>query len=101
MDLSPYLETLRRELQASAAPGCPEVHHAAELLTGSLDAAARLTLLEVLSHAAAEITTRLTNASVAVRVHGLDADFLFTELSTAEDEPAPPVGPPVLDGGDL
>jgi hypothetical protein len=101
MDLSPYLETLRRELAASAAPGGPEVLHAAELLTGSLDAAARLTLLELLSDAAAEITTRLGSASVDVRLHGRDADFMVTELSAPEDEPAAPVGPPVVDGGDL
>ena len=56
MELSPYLETLQRELHAAAAPGGPEVTRTAELLSGSLDAAARLCLLEALSDAAAEIT---------------------------------------------
>ena len=90
MDLAPYLETLRRELTASAAPGGTEVLRAAELLTGSLDAAARLTLLELLSDAAAEITTRLGNASVDVRLHGRDADFVVTELAAPEEVPPPP-----------
>jgi hypothetical protein len=105
MDLSPYLETLRRELVASAAPGGPDVRHAADLLTGSLDAAARLTMLELLSDAAAEITTRLGTASVDVRLHGRDADFLVTELATPEEAaptpPAAPVTPVPADGGEL
>jgi hypothetical protein len=103
MDLSPYLDTLRRELVASAAPGGPDVRHAAELLTGSLDAAARLTLLELLSDAAAEITTRLGTATVDVRLHGRDADFLVTELSMPEEAvPAPTVAPVApLEGGEL
>jgi hypothetical protein len=99
--LSPYLDTLRRELVASAAPGGADVHHAADLLTGALDAAARLTMLELLSDAAAEITTRLGTASVDVRLHGRDADFLVTELSTPDEEVPTPLAPPPLDGGDL
>jgi hypothetical protein len=101
MDLSPYLENLRRELIASAAPGGTDVRNAAELLTGSLDAAARLTLLELLSDAAAEITTRLGSATVDVRLRGRDADFQITELSPPEEPPAAPVTPPVADGADL
>ncbi len=101
MDLSPYLDNLRRELTASAGPGGPEVHRAAELLTGSLDAAARLTLLELLSDAAAEVTTRLGPATVEVRLRGRDADFQVTELSAQDEEPTAPAGPPVVDGGDL
>jgi Arc-like DNA binding domain len=105
MDLSPYLDTLRRELVASAAPGGSDVRHAADLLTGSLDAAARLTMLELLSDAAAEITTRLGTATVDVRLHGRDADFLVTELSTPEEAvpgpPAPPVALPPVEAGEL
>jgi hypothetical protein len=101
MDLSPYLDTLRRELLVSAAPGGADVRHAAELLTGSLDAAARLTMLELLSDASAEITTRLGTASVDVRLHGRDADFVVTELSPPDEEVPAPVAPPPVEGGDL
>src|SRR5205814_960825 len=52
MDLSPYLEALRRDLAASAAPGGPDIARAADLLGGSLEASARLCLLEALSDAA-------------------------------------------------
>jgi hypothetical protein len=99
MDLTPYLDTLRRDLAASAAPGGPEVLRAAELLMGSLDAAARLCLLELLADAAAEITTRLGSATIDVRLRGRDADLVVTELAT----PPPTTPPPAagVDGGDL
>src|SRR5436305_6861841 len=98
MELSPYLETLQRELHAAAAPGGPEVTRTAELLSGSLDAAARLCLLEALSDAAAEITGKLGTASVEVRLRGRNADFAVTELAEPIDPPGWPPGPPVPPG---
>jgi hypothetical protein len=95
MDLTPYLETLRADLAAAAAPGGPETARAAELLAHSLEASARLVMLEVLSDAAAEITTRLTDAAVEVRLRGREADLV---VSRAAESP-PEV--PVPDGGDL
>src|SRR5438067_600416 len=86
MELSPYLDGLRRELHAAAAPGGPEVTRTAELLTGALDAAARLCLMEALGDAAAEITSKLDSATVEVRLRGRDADFVVTPLA----EPTPP-----------
>jgi hypothetical protein len=88
MELSPYLEALRRDLAAAAAPAGPEVASAAELLGGSLEASARLCLLEALSDAAAEITTKLTHNAVEVRLRGREAQFVVTE-----SEPAPAVAP--------
>ena len=73
MELTPYLDGLRRDLAAAAAPGGPEVQQAAELLGGSLDASARLCLLEALSDAAAEITTKLDGGSVDIRLRGREA----------------------------
>jgi hypothetical protein len=98
MELTPYLESLRRDLAASAAPGGPEVARAAELLAGALDASARLALLEVLSDAAAEITAALDDVAVDVRLRGRDdADLVIT----AVDHPAPaafPADAPDADG---
>ena len=96
MDLTPYLEALRADLAAVAAPGGPDTVRAAELLSHSLEASARLVLLEALSDAAAEITTRLGESSVEVRLRGRDADLVVTHATTAPAEPAP-----VVDGGDL
>jgi|SRR5947207_13066630 len=99
MDLSPYLEALRRDLAASAAPGGPDIARAADLLGGSLEASARLCLLEALSDAAAEITTRLNAASVEVRLRGREADFVVTDTTPQPAPAAPP--PPTADGADL
>ncbi len=103
MDLTPYLETLRSDLAAAAAPGGPETTRAAELLGHSLESSARLALLEALSDAAAEITTRLTDASVEVRLRGREADLVVTQVSTeppvSPDAPLPPGLS--TDGGDL
>ena len=101
MDLTPYLETLRADLAAAAAPGGPETTRAAELLGHSLESSARLALLEALSDAAAEITTRLHDASVEVRLRGRDADLVVTH-TTVEPPVAPPAAPGAgADGGDL
>src|SRR3954451_7761362 len=100
MDLTPYLETLRAGLAAAAAPGGPETTRAAELLGHSLEASARLAFLEALSDAAAEITTQLRDATVEVRLRGLDADLVVTDTSFEPDTAAPVAVPPP-DGGDL
>ena len=99
MDLTPYLESLRADLTAAAAPGGPETTRAAELLGHSLESSARLALLEALSDAAAEITTRLHDASVEVRLRGRDADLVVTH--TATEPPVAPPAAPAADGGDL
>ncbi|HEV7963695.1 MAG TPA: toxin-antitoxin system HicB family antitoxin [Actinoplanes sp.] len=98
MDLTPYLETLRADLAAAAAPGGPETARAAELLGHSLEASARLALLEALSDAAAEITTRLQDGSVEVRLRGRSADFVVNQATVEPDVAAPG---PALDTGDL
>jgi hypothetical protein len=99
MDLTPYLEALRADLAAAAAPGGPETTRAAEMLGHSLEASARLALLEALSDAAAEITTRLTDATVEVRLRGREADLVVT--NTAPEQPDPPPPPPSGAEGDL
>ncbi|MGK5685350.1 hypothetical protein [Actinoplanes sp. URMC 104] len=102
MDLTPYLESLRADLAAAAAPAGPEIQRAAELLGHSLEASARLALLEALSDAAAEITTRLPDATVEVRLRGRDADLAVSRHAPPPpDPPAAPVAPAAADGGDL
>jgi hypothetical protein len=98
MDLTPYLEALRADLTAAAAPGGPETAKAAELLGHSLEASARLALLEALSDAAAEITTRLRDASVEVRLRGREADLVVNHEVAG---PAVQQPPAAVDGGDL
>jgi hypothetical protein len=100
MDLTPYIEGLRRDLNATAEPGGPDVTRAAELLTGSMEASARLCLLEALSDAAAEITTKLGTATVDVRLRGRDADLTVTQLAPEPQEQVAPA-PVTADSGEL
>jgi len=97
MDLTPYLEALSADLAAAAAPGGPDTAKAAQLLGHSLEASARLAMLEVLSDAAAEITTRLRDTSVEVRLRGREADLVVNQAAAVREEAAAPL----VDGGDL
>ncbi|QKW25117.1 toxin-antitoxin system HicB family antitoxin [Streptomyces seoulensis] len=78
MDLTPYVDTLRRELAVAAEAGGDEARELAERLTAPLESATRLTMLHVLSAAMDEITRELAPGSVDVRLRGLDPDFVVT-----------------------
>ncbi|GAA2911999.1 hypothetical protein GCM10010517_78570 [Streptosporangium fragile] len=78
MDLTPYVDNLRRELAVAAEAGGPDARALAERLTAPLESAVRLTLLEALSAAAGEITRDLAPGSVDIRLRGRDPDFLVT-----------------------
>ncbi|GGV88243.1 hypothetical protein GCM10015535_39120 [Streptomyces gelaticus] len=92
MDLTPYVDTLRRELAVAAEAGGENARELAERLTAPLESATRLTMLNVLSAAMDEITRELAPGSVDVRLRGLDPDFVVT-LPPAGDGPAEPAAP--------
>ncbi|MFJ8976178.1 toxin-antitoxin system HicB family antitoxin [Streptomyces sp. NPDC102282] len=99
MDLTPYVDTLRRELAVAAEAGGEEARELAERLTAPLESATRLTMLNVLSAAMDEITRELAPGSVDVRLRGLDPDFVVTRPAGAEayeagDRPAEPLKAP-------
>jgi hypothetical protein len=75
MDLTPYLDDLRRELLAAAGAGDAEASALAERLTAAVVSATRLTMLDVLSAAADEITRDLVPGSVEVRLRGRNPSF--------------------------
>lgn len=87
MDITPYVDGLRKDLVASAQSGGPEVGEAAERLAQALDPALRMVLLEAFSHATAEITASLAGslegASVDVRLKGREPQFVVTLPPTA------------------
>jgi hypothetical protein len=93
MDLTPYVDTLRRELAVAAEAGGDEARELAERLTAPLESATRLTMLSVLSAAMGEITRELAPGSVDVRLRGLDPDFVVTLPPTEGDSPAEPTAP--------
>ncbi|MEU3740459.1 hypothetical protein AB0E78_25780 [Streptomyces sp. NPDC032198] len=95
MDLTPYVDTLRRELAVAAEAGGEDARELADRLTAPLESATRLTMLNVLSAAMDEITRELAPGSVDVRLRGLDPDFVVTLPPTdsgttdPSDAPAP------------
>jgi hypothetical protein len=99
MDLSEYTEMLRREVASVTKFGGEEFARTAEMLADAMESSVRLTLLEVLSAAAAEITTRLDGAAIDVRLSGGEPDFV---VSTTPGEPAgEPSGPAGPGSGDV
>jgi len=101
MDLTPHVDNLRRELATAAEAVGEDARALAERLTTQVESAARLTLLEALSAAAAEITRDLAPGSVDVRLRGRDPEFVVTAPPAeppapgAADAPLPP--PPAAD----
>ena len=94
MDITPYVDNLRRDLVAAAEAGGPEVRQAAERLALALDPSARLALMEAISQAAAEITTEMPAGGVDVRLAGRELDFVVQSPAAA---PTPPPAPPSPD----
>ncbi|MGB3437953.1 MAG: toxin-antitoxin system HicB family antitoxin [Actinophytocola sp.] len=78
MDLTPYVDHVRRELVVAAEAGGDDARALAERLTAPLASAIRLTLLEALSAAADEITRELAPGSVEVRLRSGEAAFAVT-----------------------
>ena len=71
MELSEYVGELRRELATITRFASEDITRAAEMLTEALDSSVRLTLLDVLSAAAADIADRhqVNIALVECRLH--------------------------------
>src|SRR5262245_20313456 len=78
MDLTSYVSNLGREFATLAEAGGEEARALVERLTGPLESAIRMTLLEALSAAADEITRDLAPGSVELRLRGRDPNFVVT-----------------------
>ena len=91
MELQRYVDDVGRQLAAAAEVGGEEARQWAERLASSLDSVVRLTLLEALDEAAAEITRDLAPGSVDVRLRGREPEFVVTVVqSGAIEEPTEP-----------
>ena len=84
MDLQPYVDAVRHELNLAAAAAGETAQDLADRLSAPLESALRLALLEALSAAAEEITGELAPRSVDVRLRGRDPEFI---VSAPLDEP--------------
>jgi len=88
--LGPYVDKLREQLAAAASAGGEETVALAERLTAALEPAVRLTLLDALSAATAEITSELAPGSAELRLRGGEPEFVVTV------PPAEPAGAEAL-----
>jgi hypothetical protein len=88
MDLTQYVDNVRRELAIAAEAGGDDARALAERLSAPLASAIRLTLLDALSVAADEITRDLAPGSVEVRLRGGDPNFAVTVPAVEPSVPA-------------
>src|SRR5688572_3335429 len=93
MDLTPYVEHLRRDLLVAAEAGGDEARALAERLTAPLDSAVRLMLLDALSAAADEITRELAPGSVELRLRSGEPEFVVSTPAEPAADPSPPAPP--------
>jgi hypothetical protein len=99
MDITPYVEGLRHDLTVAAQAGGDDARAVAERLLLALDPAVRLTVMDALSQAAAEITSELPAGSVDVRLKGREPEFdvdvptMPQQAATGPATPAPPTPP--------
>ena len=104
MDLSPYVESLRRELIASADVAGDDARAVAERLLVALDSSIRLTLIDLLGDVADVITSEIAPGSVELRLRGREPEFVVSAALPPEP-PAPPLpqgppAPPLFEGDD-
>src|SRR5215211_4914550 len=94
MELTSYVETLRRDLAVAAEAGGEDARALAERLTAPLEASIRLMLLDALSAAADDITRELAPGSVELRLRGGEPEFVVTPVPADEPDEPPPAAPP-------
>ncbi|GAA1155206.1 pilus assembly protein HicB [Ornithinicoccus hortensis] len=87
MELSTYIARLRQEVAAATELGGPEVVAGADRLLLALEPAVRLTLMEAITDAAAEISAELPAGNVDTRLRGRGVEFVVESIAPAEDEP--------------
>jgi hypothetical protein len=100
MDITQFVEALRRDLSQAAEAGTDEIRSAAERLALALDPAVRLTLMDALSQAASEITNELEGTEVEVRLKGREPIFVVTGHGPMPPPESPSEPPRGAEAGD-
>jgi hypothetical protein len=86
MEMTEYVESIRRQFAAGAEAGGDEAKALAERLFAPLESAIRLALQDALVAAAEEITCELAPGSVELRLRGREPEFVVS-LPPAEPSP--------------
>ena len=84
MDLQPYVDSVRHELNVVGRAGGDDAATLVDRLTAPLESAIRLVLLDALSAGAEEITRDLAPRSVEVRLRGRDPELVVTAPAAPE-----------------
>jgi hypothetical protein len=109
MDITRFIDGLRRDLVSASDAAGPDGQAAAERILRALDPAVRLMVMELLAQAAAEISADLPAGMVDVRLRGREPELVVDVPATAgrPEHPAPPAPPappaaptPEGEGGD-
>jgi hypothetical protein len=87
MDINGLIDNLRTDLSRSADVGGADVKAAAERLLNALEPAVRLTLMDALSQAAAEVRGALPGVAIDVRLNGRDPVFVVDTARAAAPPP--------------
>lgn len=92
MDLTDYVDALRRQLTTAAATGTEQTRETARLLADTIEPAVRLALTDALSAMAAEVTAAWDGGLVDIRVRGRDPEVVVVRAPHEDDDPAEPAG---------
>lgn len=94
MDLTPFVDSLRRDLLAASDAAGDDVRASSERMLYALDPSVRLVLLDALGTAAADLGEQLDDAAVEVRLRGRDPELVVLRTEPLDDGPPPPPAPP-------
>ncbi|MBB3678354.1 toxin-antitoxin system HicB family antitoxin [Modestobacter versicolor] len=86
MDLSDYVDALRRHLTTAAAAGTEQTKETARLLADTLEPAVRLAVTDALSAMAAEVTAAWDGGLVDIRLRGRDPEVVVVPAPEQEHE---------------
>jgi len=84
MNLTIILESLQEDLQAAAELGDERVAGVARRLAEIVAASLRMRLFDLLSQAAAELSSKLPSGHIEVRLVGQEPEFVYVETPGGE-----------------
>ena len=96
MDLTDYVDALRRSLTTAAAAGTEQTRETARLLGDTIEPAVRLAVTDALSAMAAEITAAWDGGLVDIRLRGRDPEVVI--VPAPDPEPSEPAEDPAAEG---
>src|SRR5262245_48123996 len=85
MNISIVIDSLKEDLSDVAELGDERAAGVARRLSDMLGSALRLRILDVLSQAALEVSTKLPSGHVEVRLAGQDPEFVYVEEEASDD----------------